>query len=59
MQCAKWTLEGENEASISPNFKPSVEGNEFLLFKKAFGLRQRCFRSDLSKAADGKWPLIM
>ena len=23
------TLEGENEASISPNFKPSVDGNEF------------------------------
>ena len=29
-----------------------------MLFKKALGLRQRCFRSDFSKVADGKWPLI-
>ena len=38
VHCA-WTLEGENEASFSPNFKPSMHGNE------------------LSKAADGKWPV--
>ena len=25
----EWKLEGENEASFSPNFKPSVDGNEF------------------------------
>ena len=54
----EWTLERENEASISPHFKPSVEGNEFDYLKKALGLRQRCFRSDLSQAADGKWPLL-
>ena len=30
----EWTLEGENEASISPNFKPSVEGNEFYYVKR-------------------------
>ena len=30
----EWTLEGENEASISPNFKPSVEGNEFYYLKR-------------------------
>ena len=30
----EWTLGGENKASISPNFKPSVEGNEFYYLKR-------------------------
>ena len=30
----EWTLEGENETSIPPNFKPSVEGNEFYYSKR-------------------------
>ena len=25
----EWTLEGENEASFPPNFKPSMDGNKF------------------------------
>ena len=29
----EWTLERENEASFSPNFKPSVDGNEFYYLK--------------------------
>ena len=30
----EWTLEGENEASFSPNFKPSVDGNEFCYLRR-------------------------
>ena len=30
----EWTLEGENEECISPNFKPLVEGNEFYYLKR-------------------------
>ena len=30
----EWKLEGENEASFSPNFKPSVDGNEFYYLKR-------------------------
>ena len=30
----EWTLEGENEASFSPNVKPSVDGNEFYYLKR-------------------------
>ena len=30
----EWTLEGENEASFSTNFKPSVDGNEFYYLKR-------------------------
>ena len=30
----EWTLEGENEAPFSPNFKPSVDENEFYYLKR-------------------------
>ena len=30
----EWTLEGKNETSIPPNFKPSVEGSEFYYLKR-------------------------
>lgn len=53
----EWMLEGENEASFSPNFKPSMDG--IILFIKTLKLRQSCFRSEPSKAAHSKWPLIM
>ena len=34
----EWTLEIENKASISPNFKPSVDGNEFYYLKRHWDL---------------------
>ena len=34
----EWTLEIENQASISPNFKPSVDGNEFYYLKRHWDL---------------------
>ena len=30
----EWKLEGENDASFSPNFEPSVDGNEFYYLKR-------------------------
>ena len=30
----EWKLEGENESSFSPNFKPSVDRNEFYYLKR-------------------------
>ena len=30
----EWKLEGENEASFSQNFKPSVDENEFCYLKR-------------------------
>ena len=29
VRVCEWTLEGQNEASFPPNFKPSMDGNKF------------------------------
>ena len=49
----EWTLEGENEASFSPNFKPSVDGNRFYYLQRPRDFDEDA-SGDLSKASDGK-----
>ena len=53
----EWKLEGENEASFSPNFKPSVDGNEFCYLKRHWDFDRDASGVNFPKAADGKWPL--